>query len=108
MEEYDSPFHIISARISELGITFASKSIEEKSNEIPTVQQLIGERDIQDCMVVADALNCQRETAEAIIGGKGDDLLDEKGNQAVLRQGLQVHQRIAHQGLRESNPWSDR
>jgi len=27
-------------------------------------------------MVVADALNCQRETAEAIIRGKGDDLLD--------------------------------
>ena len=76
MEEYDSPLHIISAQISELGITFASKSVEGKSNEIPAVQQLIEELDIQDCMVVADALNCQREMAEAIIRGKGDDLLD--------------------------------
>ena len=37
-------------------------------------------------MVVADTLNCQRETAEAIIRGKGDYLLDAKGDQAVLKQ----------------------
>ena len=79
MESYDSPLHIISAQISELGITFASKSVEGKSNEIPAVQQLIDELDIRDCLVTADALNCQRETAEAIIRGKGDYLLDAKG-----------------------------
>ena len=54
------------------------KSVEGKSNEIPAVQQLIGELDIRDCLVTADALNCQRETAEAIIRGKGDYLLDAK------------------------------
>ena len=80
MESYDSPLHIISAQISELGITFASKSVEGKSNEIPAVQQLIGELDIQECMVVADALNCQRETAETIVRGKGDYLLDTAVN----------------------------
>ncbi len=47
MGAYDSPLHIISAQLSELGITFASKSVEGKSNEIPAVQQLIGELDIQ-------------------------------------------------------------
>ncbi len=57
MEGYDSPLHIISAQLPELGITFASKSVEGKSNEIPAVQQLIGELDIQGCMVAADALN---------------------------------------------------
>ena len=41
MESYDSPLHIVSAQISELGITFASKSVDGKSNEIPAVQQLI-------------------------------------------------------------------
>ena len=30
MESYDSPLHIIGAQISELGITFASKSVEGK------------------------------------------------------------------------------
>lgn len=84
MESYDSPLHIISAQISELGITFASKSVDGKSNEIPAVQQLIAELDLQDCMIVADALNCQKETAEAVVKGKGDYLLDAKGNQATL------------------------
>lgn len=38
MEGYDSPLHIISAQISELGVTFASRSVDGKSNEIPAVQ----------------------------------------------------------------------
>ena len=75
MGGYDSPLHIISAQVSELGLTFASKCVEGKRSEIPAVQRLIGELDVQDCMVVADALNCQRETEEAIVRGKGDYLL---------------------------------
>jgi len=100
MEAYDSPLHIISAQLSELGITFASKSVEGKSNEIPAVQQLIGELDIQDCMVVADALNCQRETAEAIIRGKGDYLLDAKGNQPTLAQ--EISDYVQDESLRKT------
>ena len=35
-------------------------------------------------MVVADALNCQKKTAQAVIEGKGDYLLSVKDNQAAL------------------------
>ena len=45
MGSYDSPLHIISAQLCELGITFATQSIKGKSNEIPAVQQLISELD---------------------------------------------------------------
>ena len=100
MESYDSPLHIISAQISELGITFASKSVEGKSNEIPAVQQLIDELDIRDCLVTADALNCQRETAEAIIQGKGDYLLDVKGNQPVLEE--EIREYVQDESLRKT------
>lgn len=100
MESYDSPLHIISAQISELGITFASKSVEGKSNEIPAVQQLIGELSIQECMVVADALNCQRETAETIVRGKGDYLLDAKGNQPVLER--EIREYVQDESLRKT------
>ena len=99
MESYDSPLHIISAQLCELGITFASKSVEGKSNEIPAVQQLINELDISDCIVVADALNCQRETAKAIIQGKGDYLLCVKGNQATLEQ--EIRDYVQDKSLRE-------
>ena len=37
---YQRPLHIISAQLSELGMTLASKSVDGKSNEIPAVQEL--------------------------------------------------------------------
>ncbi len=88
MGVYDIRF-ISSVQLSELGLTFVSKSIEGTSDEIPAVLQLIGKLDIQSCLIVADAQNFQRETAEAIIHGKGDYLLDAKGNQPTLEQEIQ-------------------
>ena len=57
-----------------LGITLASRSVDGKNNEIPAVQELLEELDISGCMIVADALNCQKETAKAVISGIGDYL----------------------------------
>ena len=84
MERYDSPLHIVSAQLCELGITLASRSVDGKSNEIPAVQELLEELDISGCMIVADALNCQKETAKAVISGKGDYLCSIKSNQRNL------------------------
>lgn len=63
-----------------------SETVESKSNEIPAVQELLRKMDIEGCLVVADALNCQQKTAEAIVRGKGDYLLDAKGNQPTLEK----------------------
>ena len=84
MKSYRQPLHIISAQLSELGLTVASKSVSGKSNEIPAVQDLLKELDISGCLVVADALNCQKETAKVIVENNGDYLLSVKGNQPTL------------------------
>lgn len=89
MKDHQQPLHIISAQLSELGLTFASKSVTGKSNEIPTVQKLLEELDISGCLVVADALNCQKETAKTIVKGKGDYLFSVKGNQPTLMEDIQ-------------------
>lgn len=83
---YQRPLHIISAQLSELGLTLSSKSVDGKSNEIPAVQELLQQLDIAGCLVVADALNCQKETAKVIISGKGDYLLNVKENHPTLMQ----------------------
>ena len=88
MKDYTSPLHIVSAQLSELGITFGSKSVDGKSNEIPAVQALLKELDIAGCLVVADALNCQKETAKVIKKGKADYLLSVKANQPALMQDI--------------------
>lgn len=89
MDSYKSPLHIVSAYISELGMTFAQKSVKNKSNEIPAVQELLNELNIKGCIIVADALNCQKETAKIIIKGKGDDLLCAKDNQGSLKKKIE-------------------
>ena len=89
MKSYSSPLHIVSAQLGELGLTYAQKAVDGKSNEIPAVQKLLAELDISGCIVVADALNCQKETAKAVVKGKGDYLLDVKGNQSTLKKDIE-------------------
>ncbi len=62
MDSYKSPMHIVSAHIAELGITFGQYAARDKSNEIPAVRELLSLLDIEGCLVVADALNCQKDT----------------------------------------------
>lgn len=101
MESYESPLHIVSAQICELGMTFAQKSVDSKSNEIPAVQELVKELEINGCMVVADALNCQKKTAEAIIDSGADYLLSVKDNQENLKKDIEdyVQDKVLQAGM---------
>jgi len=91
MDKYDSALHIVSAHIAELGITIGQQTVYDKSNEIPAVRELIGLLKIEGCIVVADALNCQKETAKTIIGAKADYLLNVKDNQPTLKNDIEDH-----------------
>ena len=43
-----------------------------KSYEIPAVRELLEQLELGGCLIVADALNCQKETARTILSGEGD------------------------------------
>lgn len=66
------------------GICLAQRHISEKTNEIPAAQELLGLMDLKGTIVTADAMNCQKGTAEAVIDGKGDYVLALKGNQTLF------------------------
>jgi hypothetical protein len=66
MEAYESPLHIVSAHLAELGITVAGRKTDGKRNEIPAVRELIGMLEVEGCVIVADAMHCQKETAARI------------------------------------------
>jgi hypothetical protein len=72
MKEYEKPLHILSAYLCELGLTISQRTVSEKSNEIPAMRELLGLLEIHGCMIVADALHCQSETAEVILKGSVD------------------------------------
>jgi len=89
LERFDSPLHIISAQICELGLTLAQRGVDAKSNEIPAVQALLKELNIKGTMIVADALNCQKETAEIIVDQGAGYLLCVKDNHRNFKQDLE-------------------
>lgn len=89
IEKIEKPLHIISAQVSELGLTLAQRSTDDKSNEIPAVRELLKELNIKGHIVVADALNCQKETAEVIINKEADYLLSVKDNQPNLKKDIE-------------------
>ena len=89
MDKIESPLHIISAQICELGLTLAQRCTDDKSNEIPAVQELLKELKIKGQIVVADALNCQKETAEIIIKQKANYLLCVKNNHPNLKKDIE-------------------
>ena len=69
----------------------AQNFINEKTNEIPAAQELLGLMDLKGTIVTADAMNCQKGTAEAIIDGKGDYVLALKGNQGLLYEEVRTY-----------------
>ena len=88
MDSYEQPLHIVSAQIAGLGLIFGQEAVQGKSNEIPATQRLIKMLNIKGCVVVADALNCQKETAKAIISQKADYLLSVKDNHPTLHEDI--------------------
>jgi predicted transposase YbfD/YdcC len=89
MAKYEEALNIVSAQVAELGITFAQQSVFEKSNEIPAVREMLETLNINGCVVVADALHCQKETAQAVIDGKADYVLNVKDNQKTLKADIE-------------------
>jgi hypothetical protein len=56
----NSPLHIISGHLAELGLTIAGQKVDSKSNEIPCVRELIKALEVSGCIIVGDAMHCQK------------------------------------------------
>lgn len=62
----------------------ASKLETKKTNEIPVVQQLIKDLDLEDVVFTIDAMHCQKETTKIIVKNKNHYVIWVKGNQKKL------------------------
>jgi len=78
------PAHIVSAFSTDLGIAFGQERVEQKSNEITAIPELLDALYINGFLVSIDAMGCQKEIARKIIAKGGDYLLMVKGNQPSL------------------------
>ena len=58
--------HVVCAYLGDHGLVLAEQATEDRSNEIPTVRALLKMLDPSNTIVTADAMHCQRETAEQV------------------------------------------
>lgn len=89
-DEKDRPLHLLHAWSTEHGICLGQVSVNEKSNEITALPELIECLELKGTIVTADALNTQKTTAAAIINKEADYILPVKGNHKDLYEDIQL------------------
>jgi hypothetical protein len=76
--------HLLSAVGQRLGLTVAQQSVDEKTNEITVMTQMLKNLLIENRVMTMDALLTQRAIAQQIVNRGGDYLMVVKDNQAEL------------------------
>lgn len=79
-------YHVISAFVAENQITLGELTVEEKTNEITAVPELLELIDVKGEIVTADAMSCQKKIVEKIVEKKADYTIGLKQNQPTLYQ----------------------
>lgn len=87
--------YMVSAWATADHLVLGQRKVEEKSNEITAVPELLSYLDLQGCIVTVDALNCQKKTAAQIVQQGGDYILALKDNH-----------RHMHEDVRELFTWA--
>ena len=76
--------YLVSAWVGANALTLGQVAVEDKSNEITAIPQLLRLLELHGALVSIDALGCQKEIAQAIRDSGADYLLQVKGNQPTL------------------------
>jgi predicted transposase YbfD/YdcC len=79
-----SQVHLLAALAGKRGVAAAQTEVGAKTNEIPMIIPLPGGPDLDRAVITADALHCQRATADYLHGRGADFVLPAKDNQPGL------------------------
>ena len=80
--------NLLSAWASRVQLTLGVSDGGKGGDEIAALRQLLALVNVSDCLVTADALHTQTETAKAIVENKADYLLALKANKSELHQAV--------------------
>jgi len=89
--------HLVSVWASEARLVLGQVAVEEKSNEITAIPELLGLLVLEGCIVTIDAMGTQRAIAAQISEQKGDYVLALKENQGSLDEKVADTFRLAQQ-----------
>jgi predicted transposase YbfD/YdcC len=83
--------HILTALMTDNGVSLAQLATDDKSNEIPKMRELLALIDIEGKIITSDAMGCQKETCKQIIEQKGEYCIGLKGNQHQLHDDVKIY-----------------
>jgi predicted transposase YbfD/YdcC len=86
-----SVLHLVSALVSEHGLVIGTHECGTKTGEKTAFRELIKMLDIRGSVVVADALHCSRNSAEAVIEAEADYLFCVKDNVPTLKADIELY-----------------
>lgn len=84
-----SPIHMVSAWSSEHSMVLGQVKVNEKSNEITAIPELLKTLFIQESIISIDAMGCQEEIVKTIIKEKANYILAVKNNQQTLFENIE-------------------
>ena len=82
---------MVSAWACQSRLVLQQKKVDQKSNEITALPQLLDLLDLEGCIVTIDAMGCQKEIARRILDRGGDYVLSLKGNQGTLCESVRQY-----------------
>jgi len=82
----DSKLHIVSAFCAKNSLSLGQVKVNEKSNEITAIPELLDLIAVKGCIITIDAMGCQRDIAKKIIKKEADYILMVKDNQPELKE----------------------
>lgn len=86
--EAKTPLNCLNVYSNKDGYCICSNKIDDKTNEIPTIESLVNNMNLTGCIVSWDALNSQTKNVLAVINSGGDYIIPIKGNQGTFYQDL--------------------
>ncbi|MBM4163867.1 MAG: ISAs1 family transposase [Lentisphaerae bacterium] len=98
--------YVVSAWASDNGLVLGQMKVDEKSNEITAIPQLLRALELKGCIVTIDAMGCQRKIAREIVDADADYVLALKGNQETVHDEVRSYMDDAIARWQE-NPGSD-
>ena len=76
--------YIVSAWASDNSLVLGQLKVQDKSNEITAIPELLRALELSGCIVTIDAMGCQKKIAREIINADADYVLALKGNHETV------------------------
>jgi len=91
--------HLVSAWATQNRLVLGQCKVDEKSNEVTAIPQLLRVLEVRGCIVTLDAMGCQKDIARLIVKRGADYVLALKDNQGNLFEDVQqifAHAQATH------------